>query len=383
MGRITRLAVATAAITATAGGGLLPSVASATPSPTPTVTLVAAGLNNPRGVTVADGQLYVAEAGTGGTDCPAGVIGPEGGPLCVGRTGALADITSGTPHNVLSNLFSQSDIPGGIAAEGIAAVADSPHGLRALYGLSVLGLFASLPPGTSLNTADDTAARHQLGKITAVSPDNKVLADVGDSDYSWALVHKNLVPGQFPDANPNALAVVGDTTYVADAGSNTLDGVDGAGNVSQLAFVPNPAQSDAVPTCVAVGPDKNLYIGQLAPGAPPNGGNIYRYNVSTHKLSVWKTGFNVVDGCGFDKAGNFYAVEFQASGFNPGPGGDPRGDVIKVAPNGSRTIIGFGQLFFPQGFALDGKGGFYVSNFSILPGFTGGGPTGQVVRVGP
>jgi hypothetical protein len=385
MGRINRLAVATAAITAIMGGGLLPSVASAaTPSVTPAVTAVVSGLNNPRGVAVVNGHLYVAEAGTGGTDCPAGAQGPEGGQLCVGQTGALAEIIAGTPHDVLSNLFSESDIPGGVAAEGIADVAGVPGGLRALYGESVVGLLTSMPQGSHLTAADGVAARQQLGKLTAVAGGhNVVLADVGDSDFSWAAVHKNLVPHQFPDANPNAFAVVGDTTYVADAGSNTLDSVDSAGHVSQLAFLPNPAHSDAVPTCVAVGPDNNLYLGELAPGAPANGGNVYRYDVATHHLTVWKTGFNVVDGCGFDRAGNFYAVEFQAHGFNPGPTGDPRGDVIKVAPNGTRTTLGAGHLFFPQGFALDGKGGFYVSNYSIFPGFTGGGPTGQVVRVGP
>ena len=73
-------------------------------------------------------------------------------------------------------------------------------------------------------------------------------------------------------------------------------------------------------------------------------------------MTVWKTGFTVVDGCGFDKWGNFYAVEFQAHGFNPGPTGNPAGDVIKIAPNGTRTVLGEGKLFYPQGFATDEAG---------------------------
>lgn len=209
------------------------------------------------------------------------------------------------------------------------------------------------------------------------------MSDVGDLDFGWSAVHQNLVPDQFPDANPNALAVVGSTTYVVDAASNTLDAVDQRGNVRQLAFVPSPAASDAVPTCVAAGPGRNLYVGELAPGAPLNGGSIYRYNLRTRRLSVWKTGFNVVDGCGFDTAGNFYAVEFQSHGFNPGPSGDPSGDIIRIARNGTRTVLGAGQLFYPQGFATDRQRRIYVSNWSIFTGTPPkpGGPTGQVVRL--
>jgi sugar lactone lactonase YvrE len=126
-------------------------------------------------------------------------------------------------------------------------------------------------------------------------------------------------------------------------------------------------------------------VGQLAPGAPPNQGRIYRYDLSNGRLSVWKTGFNVVDGCGFDRAGNFYAVEFQANGFNPGPTGNPAGEIIKISPTGKRTVTGAGSLFFPQGFAVDPKGNIYVSNWSIETGTPSGpgAPTGEVVKITP
>ena len=53
----------------------------------PTLTVLASGLDNPRGLAWSHNHLYVAQAGHGGTDCPAGATGPEGGPLCVGMTG--------------------------------------------------------------------------------------------------------------------------------------------------------------------------------------------------------------------------------------------------------------------------------------------------------
>jgi sugar lactone lactonase YvrE len=100
---------------------------------------------------------------------------------------------------------------------------------------------------------------------------------------------------------------------------------------------------------------------------------------------VWKRGFNVVDGCGFDKSGNFYAVEFQATGFNPGPTGNPAGDMVEISKSGKRSVLGAGKLFYPQGFATDSNGNVYVSNWSIMPGkpSAAGAPTGQIVRISP
>ncbi len=374
---------------ALAGAGLLAAVgvpaAEAAPGTAPsTVTVLASGLNNPRSVTWSAGRLYVAEAGKGGLDCPTGLMGPDGGPTCVGRTGSIAQIYGGRAHNVVSGLFSMAG-QGGIGAEGVMGLtATGADDLTAVFGESVAGAFASLPKGSSFTRSDSAAARAQLGRLATVDDGRLALrADVGDSDYAWSVRHKNLVPDQFPDANPNYVKVVGNTTYVIDSASNTLDAVTRGGHVRQLAFFPNPPQRDAVPTCVDRGPDGALYIGALAPAAAPNTGNIYRYSPHTGRLSIWKTGFNVVDGCGFDSKGNFYAVEFQAHGFNPSPSGNPAGDIIKITPNGTRTVLGAGGLFYPQGFASDPAGNIYVSNWSIFPGTPAhpGMPTGEVVRL--
>ena len=371
---------AVAAATATA----LPATAlPARSSAAGAVTVIASGLNNPRGLTWAHGRLWLAEAGRGGTDCPAGVLGPDGSPTCYGPTASIDIVGPHKVQRVVRGLISFAG-PGGVAAEGVEAVAPAAKGVLAVFGESVVGTFTEFPETSFLTPADDTIARAELGRLAVTSGHRvKVLSDVGDSDYAWTAVHLNLVPDQYPDANPNAVLGVGNTTYVADAGANTLDSVDAAGNVKQLAFIPNNGKSDGVPTCLAAAPNGLIYIGELAPGAPTNGSKIYSYNPKTKRLKVWKTGFNVVDGCGFDATGNFYVVELQAHGFNPGPDGDPSGDVIRIAKNGKRTVLGAGKLFFPQGFATDGKHHIYVSNWSIMPGtpLAPGGPTGQVVRI--
>jgi hypothetical protein len=376
--------ILTATAVALLAGGVLASTVGAA-GKRRAVSVVVSGLNNPRGLAFAHGHLYVAEAGTAGTDCPKGAKGPTGGQLCVGLTSALAVISHGAAHSVVSGLISNSDT-GPVATEGLEAVAGTRTGLLVAFGESTSGAIAALPPGATVTPADAAAAGAELGRLDSVAGRHlKVLADVGDADYAWSKKHKNLVPAQFPDANPNALVQVGSTVYVIDAASNTLDSVDARGHVRQLAFFPNPPARDAVPTCVAAGPGGNLYVGQLAPGARHNGGVIFAYNIAKHHFSVWKRGFNVVDGCGFDNAGNFYAVELQAHGFNPSPTGNPAGDVIEITKNGKRTVLGAGKLFFPQGFASDGRGNIYVSNWSIMHGTPTrpGGPTGEIVRISP
>jgi hypothetical protein len=380
--RSTSILAATAV--AVLGGGVLASDVGAAGKPR-VLSVVASGLNNPRGLAFVNGNLYVAEAGTSGSDCPPGTKGPTGGQACVGLTSSLARVSHGAVDRILTGLISTSDT-GPVGTEGLEAVAGTKTGLRVVFGDSTQLVLSSLPAGEKFSTADNAAVRHQFGRLDSVAGKHlKVLSNVGDADYTWSKRHKNLVPTQFPDANPNALVQIGSTTYVIDAASNTLDTVNAKGRVVRRAFFPNIGTSDAVPTCVAQGPGGNLYVGELAPGAKSNRGVVFSYNIAKHDVSVWKRGFNVVDGCGFDKAGNFYAVEFQATGFNPGPSGNPAGDIIEISKAGKRSVIGAGKLDYPQGFATDSKGNVYVSNWSIMPGTptSPGGPTGQIVRISP
>ena len=103
------------------------TMAQAPPVP-PGGTLVAAGLQGPRGLTFGpDGLLYIAEAGTGGTQpVPAGcpnVVNPVG-PYHGGLTARVSRIESdGTRTTVIGNLPSSiSTLPSG-DTEGVADVA--------------------------------------------------------------------------------------------------------------------------------------------------------------------------------------------------------------------------------------------------------------------
>jgi hypothetical protein len=343
-----------------------------------TVTTVMSGLDNPRGLAIgSDGKLYVAEAGHGGSDCPAGATGPEGQPVCFGTTGAFTRVTGGMAIRLLRGLASIAG-PDGAGAEGISAIGQGSGGRwQLLMGLSPHETIPGLTP------ADTQVSNGQLGRLMAVSDTGTatIRADVGDADYNWTASHQSYAPKDFPDANPFAMLVEGSRTNVIDSGSNVLSYVDGAA-VTQRAFFHHPPVGDAVPTCIARGPDKALYVGELtAAGNKPGAASVWRV-VPNHSPMLWRSGFTNMTGCGFDTKGNFYAVELQTTAFNPGPQGDARGAVIKVAPNGTRTRLGYGKLFYPQGLAIR-DGGLYVSNWSLMPGKAGSPsqPTGQIARI--
>jgi len=335
--------------------------------------IVAKGLNNPRSLAWGPkNELLVAEAGAGGPSC----FGPKGNKTCVGLTGAVAGITGGKVTTLASGLVSASS-PGGMEATGPDGLAYSGGHIYTVMTESSAVVPAGLPPAVAAQ------GYSQLGRLLEVSGSKySVIADPGDYDYAWSDLHRSLTPTNFPDANPYALLMTGKATYVVDAASNTLDQVLPDGSVKILAFVPNTPVGDAVPTCVAQGPDQNLYIGQLTPaGSKAGAANVYKYNVATGKLTVWQKGFTDITGCGFDTSGNFYVTELDLTGFPP-TDQTLGGAVVQIAKNGTRTVIGKGELNAPSGFLAGSGNTIYVSNLSVLPANGGHGfPGGEVVKI--
>lgn len=361
--------------------GLIVAVASsvggvtgyASSAKTATVTVIAQGLNNPRGLARGpEGQLYVAEAGTGGPSCVPGPRGPD----CFGSTGSISRLTSGQVHRVVTGLVSIAS-PGGQGATGPDGLSQRDDG--ALYTIMAASP-QQIPPGIPAGITE--ALQDQLGQLVKLNPedgDYSAVAGVGAYDYAWTNRHLGLNP-QYPDANPYGVLALEHRIYVVDAGSNTLDLVGADGRVTVLAVFPPPAVNDAVPTCIDQGRDGALYVGELTGGGNAPGSAVVWRVVPGHKPIVWQSGFTTITGCGFGTDGSFYVTEFQLGGLGSM---NPAGDVVRISDEGSRTVLGQGKVFLPNGFLAGPDGSVYVSNWSVMPGTSSNGsPTGQVIRIG-
>ncbi len=321
-------------------------------------TVVADGLQNPRGLAFGPGgRLYVAQAGSGGATA----------------TGKITEIrypwlANPAVHDVVTGLISVGKESTAVSVAGLSAIGNGT-------------LYAAMEVSNAA-----TGFPSRLGHLLKVSQGGQIrdVSNVGDFDYAWTIVHHDLAPRDFPDSNPYGVLALSDQLYVANAASNTLDLVHPDGTEEILAYFPNNAIADATPTCIAQGPDGALYIGTLAlVDSIVSGPSAIVYRVDPSQAdpntmgtvlglaTPWATGLWPINGCAFGPDGSFYASQLITSSNFSG------GDVVKIpfdTPS-VHTSLTSSTLAFPAGVAVGPDGNVYVSNGGAFV------PQGQVVRL--
>ena len=344
------------------------------------VTVVATGLNNPRGLNFGpDGGLYIAEAGSGGAG-PCGP-GPEGD-RCFGESGSVTriDPQTGAASRIVSGLPSLST-PDGSFSTGVHDI--SFQGLGNAY---LTTGFGGDPNDRAIHFGPAGAnfarlARMRSGKFSLVQ-------DLGAYEAA------NNPTGDEVDSNPYSILALADRRVLTDAGANALNQVSARGVVSTLATFPDrmvPAPPflelppgtlipmDCVPTTVAQGPDGAFYVGQLTGFPfPADDANIYRVPADGGTPVIHASAFTAIIDIAFAPDGSMYVLEIAKHGLLAAfIEGDWGGALIHVAPNGTRTEIAAGELTAPGGVVVGHDGAVYVTNNSIFSG------TGQVLRIEP
>lgn len=349
-----------------------------------TITVVASGLDNPRGVEIGpNGAVFVAEAGEGGDNC---VVPPDAPPeilVCFGTTGAVTRIWRGEQERILTGLPSLS-LPG------------PEPGVQDYIGPADIGIQGAGNLLVSLGEPDpaplfpDEPAAQWLGWLIKANQSGnwKPLANIG------AFEQNNPDGGEFMgqpiiDSNPFGVAGVAGGAAVADSGGNDLLWTDRTGDVSLLAVfpptmvpapfpgLPDPLPQEGVPTSVTVGPDGAFYVGQLT-GFPftPGTANVYRV-VPGQAPTVYASGFTNVMAVAFGPDGTLYVLEMSHAGLLSG---DLTGALWSVPAGGgaaSPVISGDPSFFAPGGMDVASDGSIYVSLCTVCV------DGGSVVRVTP
>lgn len=352
--KLFRLPLAAAALLGILALVLVPAAAAGTG---PSVTVIASGLDNPRGLAFGpDGALYVTEAGRGDPGCAEEdrFDGPFG-PACSGATGAVTRILNGQQERIVTGLSSFAS-PEGRQAFG-------PHDIAFQGQDGAYVVVGACPP----SPASDSCGR--LLHLPA-SGGWREVANI----TAWELENN---PDDAHEGESNAYAVlplIGEP-IVVDAAGNTLLRVAPDGDISLLALFPprlvdadgEEMLMDAVPTTVVVGPDGAFYVPELT-GAPfPAGGaRIYRVERGEDphaEREVYAEGFTNVIDMAFGDDGSLYVLEFAANGILTGSDGA----LIRVGPDGSRETILDEGLVAPSGVAVGDDGAIYVTNYGEDP----------------
>ncbi len=342
-----------------------------------TVETTASGLANPRGLNFGpDGALYVMEAGSGGD----GECGPgAGGSRCYGTSSAVIrlDVKKGTMTRT-GLAFPSLAGASGNSATGAHDISFQGRG----NGFITIG-FGGPPNNRMTYWGAEGMAFSRLARMTA--------------NGSWSLAENlgnyeqaNDPDGHGPDTNPYGVLALPGKVIVADAGANALLEVSANGSIRTLAVFPNRTATatpplppvevtiQAVPTCVALGPDGNYYVGQLTGGPFPVGAaNIYRVSPNGGTPEVAASGFSAVIDIAFGPDGSMYVLQISNNLLVSFGGGPFTGSLIKVSPGGTRTEIAAGQLTAPGGVAVGPDGALYVTNMSVSA------TAGQVLRIVP
>jgi hypothetical protein len=357
-------------------------LALAAPAGAAEVEKIAEGLDNPRHLAFGGGDLYVAEAGSGGEEpC---VPGPAGPTVCIGATGAVTVVDKHGQRRIVEGLAS-------FANETTGAAAFGPHGIyveaKHFKGKHRV-LVTNGGPG-NLNR-DTLAAQNPVadlfGRVLKVKRHGRVasLVDV------WDFERDENPDGGGVDSNPVDVLADRGHLVIADAGGNTLLKARAHGAVDVLSVFPNRCLPDvpepcaaedsfqAVPTGVVRGPDGDLFMSQLT-GFPflIGAANVYRVDPETGEAEVFASGFTNIMDLAFDKHGTLWVLEIDHDGLFPVVGPEDDGAIHAVSEDGTSEQLELesGTLTHPGGITVGKDGALYVTNNADVAG------KGEVLRI--
>ena len=342
----------------------------ASPASAQPPTVMATGLDNPRGLAFGpDGAIYVAEAGRGGTSalCLPNPTGP--GTRCYGPSGAITRVVSPGVHGrVLTGLPSVAG-PTGAGATG-------PHDIDFGFGRAFITVGSGGDPAL---LAPFKAAGINLASLLMISYTGQITPVADFGAYEAA----NNPAGGPVDSNAYGLEVLATRAVIADAGGNSLLQIDGSLALSTLAVfenrtVPGPGgvgtvEMEPVPTSIAEGPDGSLYVGQLTGFPFPVGGaRVYRVPAGGGTPTIVAEGFTNIIDIALGPDGAAYVLEHDANSLlAPGD----IGRLTKIGPFGLRTELAAGLLVTPGKIVVGSDNAVYVTVNSTSAG------TGQVLRI--
>jgi hypothetical protein len=303
-------------------------------------TIIAEGLNYPRGIAFdEEGNLYIAEAGSGGEQI---LLEVEGSQITGGLTGQVSVVApDGTKSVAVGNLLSVF-----VPFEGAS-----------------LGVIRAIPAGESIWLVLSDAQNMTVFSDAIVEVD---LATTRVKNYiDLHLFERANNPVNLADgteeilSNPADLALGPDgKLYIIDTGANVLlSWTEDDGLQLVHAWTENP-----VPTSIEFAENGDIYVGFLGAGLAPGAGRIEHWSADGSELIETFSGLTNVTDILLDDAGNLYATQLITLG-DQGPVPNS-GSVVLVTADGFTPVVE--GLNTPYGLAQDGDGNLLISTGSAF-----------------
>jgi hypothetical protein len=357
---------------------------STTPTPplSSNAAVFATGLEAPRGLKFGpDGDLYVAEAGTGGTVSTVGscaqVLPPIGAYLG-GKTGRISKLDKSGKRTTVASGF-----PSTLAAEGdLQGVADIAFLDGTLYAVTAAG-------GCSHGNA---SSPNVIARVDTKSGSWKAIVNLSQFVKSHPAAYPDMADFE-PDGVFYSLIAYENRLYTLEPNHGQLFSTSAGGDIREDLDI-SMQQGHIVPTSIAVN-DGKFYIGNLGLfPITPDSSKVMSFNVGACpwpflfgfgcgdepqklRLSGSRAGFTTVVAVDFGPDGLLYALELSDNPPFPAPPGFPMagyGKVVRVNRAGDIEEVATG-LTGPTGMTFGPDGYLYVSNFGAAPS------GGEVLRV--
>lgn len=367
-----RFRAAAMAVVLTVPAVVAAPAAAETPAPgSPRVSILAEGLDGPRGVaTDAEGNTYVAESGVGGDTC----VGEGDEELCLGASSRITRVSAdGTVDRGFVTGIPSVETHGDMV--GASDVSIAPDGTVYV----TIGLGANVQQRDALLDAFPAAALFgTLARVTETG-ELEVVADLArfEDEENPDGVTEDEDLG--PDSNPDAVLVTDDTVHVADAGGNTVLTVDPDSGAIEVVAVfgerlvdappipdlPPQLPMQAVPTSLAATAEGGVLVGELTGFPFPVGGaNVYALSDDPTAPEVVAEGFTNIMAVA-ERGEELFVLELARDGLLSE---DLTGALVRVREDGSRATLLTDHLRFPGGMALHPTGALHIANGAVFPG---------------
>jgi hypothetical protein len=370
-------------IIASAVASFTPLLAMAQPAIEPTPFVFASHLEGPRGLKFGpDGDLYVAEAGTGGSlstkgqcaQVPGGPTGP--GPDTGGLTARISKVSPSRKVTTVASGFPSVDV--------------GPHGINGVIGVADVAfldgeLYALIGGGGCSHGNPDPKDASGIAKVDVKNGHWHLIADIG----AWLKTH----PAKFestddfePDGTLYSMIAHDGKLFTVEPNHGQVISVTRSGEIKQVIDI-SASEGHIVPTSIAER-DGSFFVGNLnlfpidpqwariltisksdqddfdnlPPGLQP---------VRGHRIVSSKAGFTTVVAVHFGPDGLLYVLELSDGPGGPTPG---LGKVVRILHSGAIEPVVTG-LSVPTGMIFGPDHRLYVSNLGAAAA-----GAGQILR---